>query len=213
MFFTYNVVLLPHSFHPCPNSPPTKRWAIRPIVWRPHSMCLAKNRTPMRISRTLAPRLPPKRVTLPIWFHLKVNHNNLLNIEPNQNHWYIIIVDGVDKLVDRDNGIRVSTPEQLAKLKPAFIKPYGTVTAANASFLVIFYCWYICFQLQKWGRCCFHRLMVLLPAWSWPKQRPNSSASSPKPICATFCTCLRTLWTSCSLDPHMAFLRSLSAPV
>ena len=35
-----------------------------------------------------------------------------------------------------DNGIRVSTPQQMAKLKPAFIKPHGTVTAANASFLV-----------------------------------------------------------------------------
>lgn len=44
-------------------------------------------------------------------------------------------VDGVDKTVSEDNGIRVSTPEQLAKLKPAFVKPYGTVTAANASFL------------------------------------------------------------------------------
>lgn len=44
-------------------------------------------------------------------------------------------VDGVAKTVDKDNGIRVSTIEQLAKLKPAFIKPHGTVTAANASFL------------------------------------------------------------------------------
>ncbi|XP_001987026.2 trifunctional enzyme subunit beta, mitochondrial [Drosophila grimshawi] len=44
-------------------------------------------------------------------------------------------VQGVDQLVDKDNGIRVSTPESLAKLKPAFIKPYGTVTAANSSFL------------------------------------------------------------------------------
>lgn len=44
-------------------------------------------------------------------------------------------VDGVAKTVDKDNGIRVSTPEQLAKLRPAFVKPYGTVTAANASFL------------------------------------------------------------------------------
>mmetsp|Transcript_4236 Transcript_4236/g.17183 ORF Transcript_4236/g.17183 Transcript_4236/m.17183 type:complete len:470 (-) Transcript_4236:316-1725(-) len=35
-----------------------------------------------------------------------------------------------------ENGIRVSTPEQLAKLKPAFIKgPEGTHTAANSSFL------------------------------------------------------------------------------
>ncbi|XP_017150153.2 trifunctional enzyme subunit beta, mitochondrial [Drosophila miranda] len=44
-------------------------------------------------------------------------------------------VQGVDQVVDKDNGIRVSTPESLAKLRPAFVKPYGTVTAANASFL------------------------------------------------------------------------------
>lgn len=48
-------------------------------------------------------------------------------------------VSGVDKTVDKDNGIRVSTKEQLAKLKPAFVKPYGTVTAANSSYLVIIY--------------------------------------------------------------------------
>ena len=29
----------------------------------------------------------------------------------------------------------MGTPEKLASLKPAFIKPYGTITAANASFL------------------------------------------------------------------------------
>lgn len=44
-------------------------------------------------------------------------------------------VPGVDKTVTRDNGIRPSTMEQLGKLKPAFIKPHGTITAANASFL------------------------------------------------------------------------------
>merc|ERR1712027_43085 len=37
--------------------------------------------------------------------------------------------------VDLDNGIRVSTEEQMAKLKAAFIKPHGTVTAANSSYL------------------------------------------------------------------------------
>ncbi|RWS29892.1 Trifunctional enzyme subunit beta-like protein [Leptotrombidium deliense] len=37
--------------------------------------------------------------------------------------------------VDKDNGIRVSTLKDMAKLKPAFIRPHGTVTAANASFL------------------------------------------------------------------------------
>nr|XP_022907778.1 trifunctional enzyme subunit beta, mitochondrial-like [Onthophagus taurus] len=46
-----------------------------------------------------------------------------------------VTITGVSKTIDRDNGIRVSTPDQLAKLKPAFIKPHGTVTAANASFL------------------------------------------------------------------------------
>ena len=39
-------------------------------------------------------------------------------------------------MVIADNGIRVSTPEQMAKLKPAFVRPHGTITAANASFLV-----------------------------------------------------------------------------
>lgn len=44
-------------------------------------------------------------------------------------------IPGKEILVEKDNGIRVSTPEQLGKLKPAFIKKYGTITAANASFL------------------------------------------------------------------------------
>jgi len=44
-------------------------------------------------------------------------------------------VPGVDQVVDKDNGIRVSTPEQMAKLRPAFVKPHGTITAANASYL------------------------------------------------------------------------------
>jgi acetyl-CoA acyltransferase len=37
--------------------------------------------------------------------------------------------------VATDLGIRVSTKEQMAKLKPAFVKEFGTVTAANASYL------------------------------------------------------------------------------
>nr|CAD7433733.1 unnamed protein product [Timema monikensis] len=46
-----------------------------------------------------------------------------------------IQVPGVAKTISKDNGIRVASPEQLAKLKPAFVKPHGTVTAANSSFL------------------------------------------------------------------------------
>ncbi|KAG1682294.1 Trifunctional enzyme subunit beta, mitochondrial [Nymphon striatum] len=37
--------------------------------------------------------------------------------------------------VTKDNGVRVSSMEKLGSLKPAFIKPHGTVTAANSSFL------------------------------------------------------------------------------
>ncbi|OCT81496.1 trifunctional enzyme subunit beta, mitochondrial [Xenopus laevis] len=37
--------------------------------------------------------------------------------------------------VEKDNGIRPSSMEQMTKLKPAFIKPHGSVTAANSSFL------------------------------------------------------------------------------
>ncbi|GFY79003.1 trifunctional enzyme subunit beta, mitochondrial [Trichonephila inaurata madagascariensis] len=46
-----------------------------------------------------------------------------------------IFVPGKDKPIVKDNGIRVSSKEQMAKLKPAFVRPHGTVTAGNASFL------------------------------------------------------------------------------
>ncbi|KAA3675370.1 acetyl-CoA acyltransferase [Paragonimus westermani] len=44
-------------------------------------------------------------------------------------------VPGSTTYIDQDNGIRPSTPEVMAKLKPAFVKPHGTITAGNASFL------------------------------------------------------------------------------
>src|SRR5699024_10482225 len=34
-----------------------------------------------------------------------------------------------------DNGVRVSSLEKVSKMKPAFIKEYGTATAANSSYL------------------------------------------------------------------------------
>lgn len=37
--------------------------------------------------------------------------------------------------VDHDLGVRVASLEKLSKLKAAFIKPHGTITAANASYL------------------------------------------------------------------------------
>merc|ERR1712209_260473 len=53
---------------------------------------------------------------------------NLSDVEP-------VVVNKKVGIVDKDNGIRVSTPEQMAKLKAAFVKPHGTITAANASYL------------------------------------------------------------------------------
>merc|ERR1719244_949154 len=53
---------------------------------------------------------------------------NLSDVEP-------IMVSKKVGIVEKDNGIRVSTPAQMAKLKPAFVKPHGTVTAANSSYL------------------------------------------------------------------------------
>ncbi|XP_041358075.1 trifunctional enzyme subunit beta, mitochondrial-like [Gigantopelta aegis] len=44
-------------------------------------------------------------------------------------------VPGVTEPVAADNGIRVSSMAQMSKLKAAFVKPHGTVTAANSSFL------------------------------------------------------------------------------
>lgn len=49
---------------------------------------------------------------------------------------YDICQPGKPVVVNKDNGIRVSSLEKMAKLRPAFVRPYGTVTAANASFLV-----------------------------------------------------------------------------
>ncbi|MDZ7717411.1 MAG: thiolase family protein [Balneolaceae bacterium] len=47
-----------------------------------------------------------------------------------------VSVNNGDKIVEKDNGVRPDTDmEKLAKLNPAFIKPHGTVTAGNASFL------------------------------------------------------------------------------
>ena len=51
----------------------------------------------------------------------------------------ICFITGKSTVVDKDNGIRPSGPEAMAKLKPAFVKPHGTITAANASFLVVEY--------------------------------------------------------------------------
>lgn len=47
-----------------------------------------------------------------------------------------VMIEGADEPIDRDNGIRPDTSlERLAALKPAFVKPQGTLTAGNSTFL------------------------------------------------------------------------------
>lgn len=47
-----------------------------------------------------------------------------------------VSLNGGERIIRTDNGIRGDTSiEKLAKLRPAFVKPHGTVTAGNASFL------------------------------------------------------------------------------
>lgn len=38
-------------------------------------------------------------------------------------------------IISKDNGVRITPMEKMASLKAAFIKPHGTVTAANSSYL------------------------------------------------------------------------------
>uniref|UniRef100_A0A8R1HYI5 acetyl-CoA C-acyltransferase n=1 Tax=Caenorhabditis japonica TaxID=281687 RepID=A0A8R1HYI5_CAEJA len=47
-----------------------------------------------------------------------------------------VFLDGKKPVtIKEDNGIRVSSMEKLSSLKPAFIKPHGTITAANSSYM------------------------------------------------------------------------------
>lgn len=46
-----------------------------------------------------------------------------------------IKIPGKETFASHDNGVRIPSTEALAKMRPAFVKPHGTVTAINASFL------------------------------------------------------------------------------
>ncbi|KAK6021637.1 thiolase protein, partial [Ostertagia ostertagi] len=49
-----------------------------------------------------------------------------------------VFLDGKKpQTVKADNGVRVSTPEKMATLKPAFVKPHGTVTAGLSQYFLI----------------------------------------------------------------------------
>jgi acetyl-CoA acyltransferase len=80
-------------------------------------------------------------------FNISRNDQDLFALRSHQmaakareNGWFqqeiVPVVNERGVAVEADNGIRGdSSIEKMASLKPAFVKPYGTVTAANASFL------------------------------------------------------------------------------
>lgn len=52
------------------------------------------------------------------------------------NEIFPIPINDGSTIISKDNGVRGdSTPEKLASLRPSFIKPHGTVTPGNSSFL------------------------------------------------------------------------------
>ncbi len=66
-------------------------------------------------------------------------------------------VPNTTTVVKRDNGIRVGSMEKLSKLKPAFVRPHGTITAANSSFLVrnnVLYPLFLCqiLPIRTWSQ-------------------------------------------------------------
>lgn len=68
-------------------------------------------------------------------------------------------VPGQSEYVNYDNGIRVSSMEDLAKLKSAFVKNFGTITAGNSSRMVkknkgYFSHAFHCFPQDGWRICC-----------------------------------------------------------
>jgi acetyl-CoA acyltransferase len=65
------------------------------------------------------------------------SHTMAQNAADNGKHSDIVPVKipKKDKFVTEDNGIRVSNMEKLSSLRAAFVRPHGTVTGANASFL------------------------------------------------------------------------------
>ena len=67
------------------------------------------------------------------------SHNNAEKAWQNGHHAKEVVAVQLDpkfKMIQKDNGIRSgSKPEKLAKLRPAFDKKHGTLTAANSSFL------------------------------------------------------------------------------
>ena len=112
------------------------------------------------------------------------------------------------KTVKTDNGIRPSSVKDMAKLKPAFVKPHGTVTAANSSFLVrvpasLTGDALVCSSLKHFGVCVDCRLTVRLRVCWWRKKRLWRWVTNRLPTSATSCTSHKTRKTSCYWGEQM----------
>jgi acetyl-CoA acyltransferase len=70
--------------------------------------------------------------------HIPGYHRSIWFVERHVRRSSVLIqslISGSEDIISRDNGIRVSTLDKMSQLKPAFIKPHGTVTAASSSFI------------------------------------------------------------------------------
>ena len=92
-----------------------------------------------------------------------------------------------------DNGVRVSDMATLGKLRPAFIKPNGTVTAANASFLTDGF--FLFFRSLVFLS--HLSLQVLLLVSSLPRATLKSWVSHPRHTCVSFSSSLKIRSISC----------------
>lgn len=85
------------------------------------------------------------------------------------------------KTVSTDNGIRVSTSEQMAKLKPAFVKPHGTVTAGHI------YCTLLLLKVPFLGNASFltdGASAALISTEEWAKKKGYKPLASIRAVVA-----------------------------
>ena len=97
------------------------------------STLVAKSKTILHSAHTLWHLMPQRRACFKTYCRsmFLVSFTLVLSLSRQSLHR-----SGKNLPIKADNGVRVSSPEKMAKLKPAFIRPHGTVTAANASYLV-----------------------------------------------------------------------------
>lgn len=77
------------------------------------------------------------------------------------------------QLIDKDNGFRGdSSMEKLQKLRPAFVKPHGTITAGNASFLTDGAAFVLLMEEEK-ARALGYEPKAIVKSYAYTAQSPH----------------------------------------